>query len=281
MQRPTPTLKEFDEERRSYHITNTFNSLGIDLSILAESLLIKEAREYLLYGVARRLPIIQMNFRTIFDIAYASRLEILELLEESTLMNMHLHSFFYHCYGALDNAAWCLAYEKNFLAPGADWTKKKHKISFQKEEYSKWLKQTLPVLWSSLKKAEQQHQALTGIRDAIAHRIPLYVPSAITPEQVQDQTRLYAEANQCEKFCDEYFTLREKAQNMGFFVPIFHIEGDLNSPYQLRECVIETSDYLLQILAAVSAELAAKGPANDLSRQAKEAPQSGATKWQF
>lgn len=114
MQRPAPTLKEREEEMRSYHIMDAFNALGIELSILANSLMIKEAREYLLYGITRRLPIIQMNFRTIFDIAYAGRSEILELLDESSLMNMHLHSFFYHCYGALDNAAWCLAYEKTF-----------------------------------------------------------------------------------------------------------------------------------------------------------------------
>lgn len=120
-----------------------------------------------------------------------------------------------------------------------------------KKEYSKWLEQTLPALRSSLEKAEQRHQALTGIREAIAHRIPLYVPSAITPEQVQEQKRLYAAADQHEKFCDEYFALRERAQNIGFFVPIFHIEGDPNSPYQLRECVLETSDYLLQILSAI------------------------------
>jgi hypothetical protein len=256
MQRPTPTLKEAEEEAHSYRITNTFNALGIELSILADTLRVKEAREYLLYGVNRRLPILRMNLRTVFDIAYAGRSEIMELLEEARLMDMHLHSFFYHCYGALDSAAWCIAYERGFLEPGADWTKKKNKIGFLKTDYSKWLEQTIPSFWISLNNVEQQHQALAVIRDAIAHRIPLYVPSAITPEQALEQTRLYDAANQCDEFCDEYFSLREKASNIGAFVPLFHIEGDPNSPYQLKTCLLKTSDYLLQLLTAVKYELA-------------------------
>lgn len=258
MRRPTPTPEEIQEECRLFETKRLIDNLRIEFD--SSYIQSEKARAYFQYGVMRRLPIIRINLCAIFDIAYSGRISPLDLLGESSCLSMHLHSFFYHCYGALDNAAWAFAYEKGFIMEADDWRSKKSKIGFWKKEYSAWLKKDHTALCDVISGHQEANKRMKDIRDAIAHRIPLYVPTFITHTQHEEQTRLYQKANQAESNSDEYFSLREQADNMGFFNPLFYVEGDPYPQYHVRTTSLEIAEYALTILETVKDKLCSIRP---------------------
>ncbi len=244
------------EEDRTNDVLRSLQSLGIDLSISADKLQVQAAQEYLQFGVVRRLSIIRLNLQSIYEIAYPNRKDPLDLLGESASLSMHLHSFFYHSYGALDNAAWSFAYECGFLPKDASWRNHKFEISFYgKTGLSARIREHHDQLHMVLEKQKATHNDMKKIRDAIAHRIPLYTPSAITQAQREEQVQLYEQAEKVGPHDKEYFSLREKADKMGFFKPWFHVEGDPYPQYDIRMSLLEVSKHLLTILDAVKNEL--------------------------
>jgi hypothetical protein len=258
MQRPAPTFEEIQEGVSFYKVKRRINNLRIEFE--SSDIQSEKARDYFQYGVMRRLPIISINLCAIFDIAYSGRTSPLDLLGESSCLSMHLHSFFYHCYGALDNAAWSFAYEKRFILETDDWRSKKSNIGFWKKDYSAWLKKDHTALWNVISSQQEANKRMKDIRDAIAHRIPLYVPSFITQEQREEQTQLYQKAAQAEPLSEEYFSVREQADTMGFFKPLFFVEGDLYPQYHVRIAPLETATFILSILEAVNDKLRANQP---------------------
>jgi len=253
MRHPTPTPDEIQEECHLFEVKRLIDNLRIEFD--PSYLQSEKAQGYFQHGVMRRLPIIRLNLCAIFDIAFSGRIKPLDLLGENACLSMHLHSFFYHCYGALDNAAWSFAYEKGFILETDDWRSKKSNIGFWKMDYSAWLKKDHATLWDVIFCQQEANKRMTDIRDAIAHRIPLYAPSFITHTQHEEQTRLYQQANQAEPNSDEYFALREQANNMGSFKPLFYVEGDLHPQYNVRTYSLETAEYVATILDAVKKSL--------------------------
>ncbi len=221
MQSCTPTSKEEKEEEALYHqMTNEIQLLSRKLVLLMERLQSKDARDFLAYGVMRRLSIIRLNLKTIFQIAYCGRREMLGMEEEANHLDMHIHSFFYHCYGALDNAAWCIAHEKEFPLRN-----NKFKVSLFGKEFSSFVKKSHASLHQVLRAQEKLYRRIKGIRDAIAHRKPLYVPPGVINEKET------------------------------IFEPVFCVEGDPIAFFPIKESSLMTAEYLLAIINALRREL--------------------------
>jgi hypothetical protein len=146
------------------------------------SALLKEARakEYLLHGVGRRLRIINRCLKNIFSIFPPNRERLLNS-EELADLNINLHAFFINVYGVLDNLAWVMIYENKKYAE----IKKRDIGLFNKKMKQLYSKEFREYLHSaSMKRWSKKH--LINYRDALSHRIPLYVPpKTLTPEQIQ------------------------------------------------------------------------------------------------
>jgi hypothetical protein len=131
----------------------------------------EEAREFMGHGVARRLGVIAKAAQNIFSIFPPDRLKPLgrELLED---LNINLHAFVLHVNALQDNLAWTYVSEYGIEV------KRRQAVSLFGED----LKSRLPrpvqkfLNQESIKKWHKEYS--TDFRDALAHRIPLYVPPA-------------------------------------------------------------------------------------------------------
>lgn len=133
------------------------------------------AIEYLLHGLCRRLKVIRRSSSVIEEIYPPDRIELLDRNERADL-EINLHAFAMNIYGSLDNLAWIFLHEKG--------------ISLKKENVGLLKKKTLDHLPRPITDALRRASLVTwhetyakNYRDALAHRIPLYVPPyCVTPK---------------------------------------------------------------------------------------------------
>jgi hypothetical protein len=140
------------------------------------------AAEYLDQGVCRRLNVILHAIERVFSIFPPERTAVLER-DELLDVQSYLHAFVINIYGVLDNLAWVFVLEKDILAAIGARTR---------------VGLFTPATQAHLPKAVRDHLQSTAVstwystyaknyRDALAHRIPLYVPPWITTNAARQQ----------------------------------------------------------------------------------------------
>ncbi|MBU2524917.1 hypothetical protein KKG71_07025 [Patescibacteria group bacterium] len=143
---------------------------------LSENLKEEKAKEYLFHGVARRLDVIERCVENIYSIFPLER-ETLLNREELKDVDINLHAFFINIFGLLDNLAWVLIHEKRLKI-----NKKSVGLYIDKAQacFEKEFRDYLNL--DRMKKWHNEY--LKNYRDALSHRIPLYVPpKTLTSEQ--------------------------------------------------------------------------------------------------
>lgn len=130
-----------------------------------------ESREFMSHGVARRLRVIARCAQNIFSIFPPSRRETLDRdsLED---VNINLHAFVLHVNALQDNLAWAYVIEHGVVL------KNRHAVSLFKEELKRQLPMRIQEFLNQESMTSWQKEYSTDFRDALAHRIPLYVPPA-------------------------------------------------------------------------------------------------------
>jgi hypothetical protein len=129
------------------------------------------ACEYLDQGACRRFNVIQRAIERVFSIFPPERVQVLER-EELPDVQIYLHAFVINIYGVLDNLAWVFILERNILATIGARTR---------------VGLFIPATQVHLPRTVRDHLQSTAVstwyssyaknyRDALAHRIPLYVP---------------------------------------------------------------------------------------------------------
>ena len=137
-----------------------------------------KAREYLLQGACRRLGVLRRSICNVFEIFPPTRETLLSEDERSDIQ-INLHASFVNAYGFFDNLAWVCVFES-----GAE-------SELTRKNVGLFLKKTQAYLPRALRDAVQSPEFRNwysiyakNFRDALAHRIPPYVPPfQITPEQ--------------------------------------------------------------------------------------------------
>jgi len=131
------------------------------------------AGEYLLFGAGRRISVLRRSLSRIFDI-FPIRLERPLPFWEITDVQIYLQASVMNLSGLFDNLAWTFVSFHDLERQVGG----KFGVGFQREETQQFLPQELRdyVL-------NEQHQTwhrdyLKNYRDALAHRIPLYIPPA-------------------------------------------------------------------------------------------------------
>lgn len=174
------------------------------------SLKVKRAQEYLDHGVCRRFRIIQRCIQNIFSVFPPDRAELLNEQERSDV-EINLHAFVINIYGVSDNLAWIYVLEKGIAL-------KPSRVGLFNRETQKHLpREVLDYLRSKTIK-EWHGKYAKDYRDALAHRIPLYVPPwTCTPAQGDKYRELEAMISeemtkhnfaQVQKLTDEQEALR-------------------------------------------------------------------------
>lgn len=188
----------------------------------------EKAKEYLFHGATRRIGVIARCIDNIFRIYPLDREQLLTNIELKDI-DINLHSFFINIFGFLDNLAWVFVHEKKI-----EIDKKnvglffdKTKVNFTKE-YRDYLESEAVQRWFNI--------YLKDCRDALSHRIPVYVPPKIlTPDQIGREEQLSKRIS--ESFVagnvDSAEELTKERETLGSIAPVY------------RHSVIDSQGYIL------------------------------------
>lgn len=169
----------------------------------------EKAREHMLHGVSRRLQMLQRCVDNMFRLFPASRME--KLPNEDLLdLEINLHAFLINTYGIIENVALALAYENDLIVdsretlhPGScPGTRRppqdrhpqdkvqRNDVNLFKGRFQRLLNPKLSAYLSEGRTRDWYKQYAKNYRDALAHRIPPYIPPAALNNE---QQRRYAD----------------------------------------------------------------------------------------
>jgi len=134
-----------------------------------------KAREYLLQGVGRRLSVLTRCLYNIYEIFPVDRTELLRK-EELKDLDINLHAFFININGILDNLAWVIIHENDLLGKPKEGRVSRSGVGLFNKKTQEHLNPKLCAYLSSSKMQAWYRNYSKNYRDALAHRIPPYVP---------------------------------------------------------------------------------------------------------
>lgn len=136
-------------------------------------------KEHLLHGAGRRLGVIKKSIENIFNEFPPTTTRPLsrDVLHD---VQINLHAYVMNLYGIFDNWAWAFIYRHDLLLQVGG----KHGVGLFHKNTTMYLPQPLRDYLSSETITRWHEKYLKSYRDALAHRIPLYIPPAeFTPEE--------------------------------------------------------------------------------------------------
>ena len=220
---------------------------------VAPSLDISKANEYLLHGVCRRLKLIRRCVENTFNIFPVDRKAVLTE-EEKTDLEINLHAFVININGLQDNLAWVYLFEKGLNAKVKNGALG---VGLFKEQTQAHLPAELRDYLSKETIMNWHKQYAKDYRDALAHRIPLYIPPfqmADTDMQkyqdIEGEIRIKIETKEFDKACDLYAKQEAIGKPSLFYA---HSTRDLDSfsPMLLHPQVIVDSKTVIEITEMV------------------------------
>ena len=152
-------------------------------------------REHLLHGAARRIGVIRRAVQNIFAL-FPPQTERPLGGDALADVQINLHAFVMNLYGLYDNWAWAYVLRHNLEDAIGD----KRRIGLFLEATRGRLPRELRAYLSSPTTTEWHEQYAKSFRDALAHRIPPYIPPAqFTPDEGKHYNELEGEKVECIK----------------------------------------------------------------------------------
>lgn len=143
-------------------------------------------KEHLLHGAARRLNILKKSIENIFnEFPPTTNLP----LDRDTLydVQINLHAYVINLYGIFDNWAWAFIHQHDLLVEVGG----KHGVGLFNNRTTDHAPKPIRDYLSSETTINWHEKYLKSYRDALAHRIPLYIPPAeYTPEEGERYNQL-------------------------------------------------------------------------------------------
>lgn len=238
-----------------------FAELGKQSDKLAEELVLHEfktpkGKEYALHGFSRRRKIIWQCITNVFS-AIPPDLVGIPNSEEINNATISLHAFYVNAFGACDNLAWVLVYEKKLRKPdGGELPAKWIGLRKANKAIRNGLSCDLVLL---LGKFECWFEHVDNFRHSLAHRVPLYVPPYVVSNKNEaEYVRLDKEAWEALRAGDLETNkrLRVEQQKLTDFRPWFTHSFSEKSPHMaIHPQLIADFGALLEIAEGVIAEL--------------------------
>ena len=197
-----------------------FNKISQLYSELTEKILFFEAniknaaaREYLMHGVKRRIEIMNQCIENIFE-DFPPETEKLLGIHKTTDINIYLHAFLINTYGAIENLALFITYEKNIFNSPVLSIKQRKKVGLFKKEFQNKLPSVLHDYFSNNPKLNNWYNVYAkNYRDALAHRIPPFVPPMqFRKEEAEEFKKLDENIANFDHIKSDHKELREMVQ---------------------------------------------------------------------
>ena len=218
------TLENLSEARPK--IARRLESLMLTTLKEEQMTAVEEAAEYLRFGVGRRLSAMKHCLNTVFDLFPPQEVKPLRA-EQLNIVQISLQAFVINLSGIFDNFAWAFVLRHGLqlkeLANKKGGPDRK-KIGMFNPATKAFLPAELVAWTNDAKIKTWQADYLKSYRDALAHRIPLYIPpSRLTEAEAKRygemQTR-EIELIEGHRF-DELEGLRAERDALGMSYPIY------------------------------------------------------------
>lgn len=241
----------YDEENikkikeKHAELDHIYKQLMLKLSYMRSNLTSKKACEYLMQGVGRRLNILTKCLKNIFKIFPVEKTNLLPR-DDLTDLDINLHAFFVNVSGILDNLGWVFVYENDLFGSPKEGKINKRGIGLFNKKTQTHLRPELNEYLNSERMQAWYAEYSKNYRDALAHRIPLYVPpSALTKEEQEEYMALEKKLWDFSSFKAilQHDEILEKQSQLGRACPLFgHSLNEGGKPLFLHAQVI--ADFL-------------------------------------
>jgi hypothetical protein len=149
------------------------------LSYVARNFNNARAQEYARQGFSRRLKTLVRCIHKTFEVLPLDRIEI-PTKEELSDAAINIQAFIINVFGCTDNLAWVWLWEKNLTQNDGSpipngWVGLREKNELVRGSFS-------PGFQAYLEGLNGWFENLENFRHALAHRIPLYIPPYVVPE---------------------------------------------------------------------------------------------------
>lgn len=135
-------------------------------------------REYAHQGFSRRIGVLRRCIENLFDIIPPERADV-PSRQELRDAEINIQAFMANCYGCVDNLAWIINFEKKLNLGRRKVGMRTHNAELRAAVSSE--------LRTYLDGLERWFDYLIDYRDALAHRIPLYIPPGMVPQDKVDE----------------------------------------------------------------------------------------------
>jgi len=238
-------------------LTARYTRLLIACSRFGQTLASVRAREFMTHGVGRRLSIIYRCVINIFRLFPPEQEKPLSDYDRIDVQINH-HSFLINVYGVIENLALSAAHEVQAIGKRKDGKIPAKQINLFDEEFRSLLSAPLQAY---LKKAQIDHwyrEYAKNYRDALAHRIPPYVPPSALNSEEQDAYHELDHEIDCARAAGDFAKvedLQEKQARVGSANPLFvHSFSENAKPMYLHAQVLAdfaTIEQLIEIYIGI------------------------------
>jgi hypothetical protein len=174
-----------DLRKQAGSVAQDLQSLNFEGLRQSQSIVAKDARNHITHGAGRRLEILKSALETIFRVFPPGRRAPLAR-EKRLQAQIALHAFAINVLGIFDNWAWAFVLRHRLRVAVGD----HRNIGLFKVATQKLLPTPLRDYLISEAISNWYGTYAKGYRDALAHRIPLYIPPA---SWTQDDAKLYTQ----------------------------------------------------------------------------------------
>ncbi|WP_155751270.1 hypothetical protein [Burkholderia anthina] len=213
----------------------------------SEAIDIDTSKEYLIHGAARRLGVMARALQVVFErfpLATDKPLPTESLHD----VQINLHAFVINLFGVFENFAWAFVLRHDLLKMVGG----PLQVGMFKPATRKHLPDSVLTYLASDVMTRWHMKYLKSYRDALAHRIPLYIPPKIlTKEEGERYSVLEAEKWSLAGLdrWERMDALTEEQESIGS--PCFHFlhsfaEGEASRPLQLHPQVISDSTTVIE-----------------------------------
>ncbi len=242
--------KEIIEIRSRYH------DLIMKISIFSNRIAKERAKEYILHGVMRRLFILYRCLENIITLFPADRVEMLAY-EARIDLEINLHCFLINTYGLIENLALAIAIENEIVRDEAEEKRQKNQLGLFKKTLMDRMSPELRDYLNNPQMRSWYHEYARNYRDALAHRIPPYVPpSGLNKEERLQFEKLNKELAELSKqgYSQRYSEIIEEQSSLGIASPFYlHSLLEKAKPLYLHSQVIADYRTIEELIAMVIA----------------------------
>lgn len=166
------------------NLTERYTRLQIECGVFRQTLKCERAKEFMTHGVGRRLWIIHRCVINIFRLFPPEQEKPLSDNDRVDVEINH-HAFLINVYGILENLALSVAYELKLVGKRKDGKIPRNQINLFNEDFRLLLPITLKAYLMRAQIGQWYREYAKNYRDALAHRIPPYVPPSTLDDEEQ------------------------------------------------------------------------------------------------